>query len=95
MGDDLNQNDDISLLIGSNPALYCIAILTDLGWRYVKSMKNGFGTCKAGAHSVARELSEAILYGSENKDLERDLKAIELQKWKEVKVIKLGVVSTT
>lgn len=94
MGDDFEQGEDISSLTNHNSVLYAIAVLTDLGWRYVESMKNGFSTNKDGAHSVSRQISEAILYEPNSAKFINDIEAVESQKWKEVKIIKIGVIST-
>jgi hypothetical protein len=71
-------------------SLYAIAVLSDFGWRYAMSMKNGFGTVKEGVHMVTRELSEALLYNPTDKKYLSDLAATQKQSWKSVKTVTIG-----
>jgi hypothetical protein len=93
MGDELkNGVADISELTSCNSTLYAIAVLTDLGWRYAKSMHNGFGVKKDGVFKVTRELSEALLYKVKDKKYHSDLDATEAQQWKSVKTLSIGII---
>jgi hypothetical protein len=90
MGDDIIEEESLSIFLNKKSELYAIAILTHLGWRYTKSMKNGFGTVKAGVHHVTRELSEALLYSPTDKKYDTDLSAIQSQNFKCVKTISIN-----